>query len=286
MQSTLQTISDRLYSAFSIGTLTEKLAAGLVNLLVASVVFAAFWLLWLILRSVIATAFKRANSDATTTSFMLTALKFALLTIGAVTALDSAGIKTSAVLTSLGIVGLTVGFAAKDALSNLISGVLIFLDRPFVIDDLVEIDGRYGRVHRITLRSTRIITNDGKMLAVPNTEIINRIVTSYTNYPNLRLDIAVNIGVHENIARVREILLGLIQDQAVFMQTPAPRVVVLALNDYNIALELQAWVYKEREHVEHRYALREAIFNALNDAGVEMPLETLQLAPFQVQSGC
>ena len=59
-----------------------------------------------------------------------------------------------------GIAGLTIGFAARDALSNIISGILIFWDRPFVIGDLVEVGGQYGRVERITLRSTRIVTPD------------------------------------------------------------------------------------------------------------------------------
>ena len=83
-------------------------------------------------------------------------------------------VDTSAALASLGIAGLTIGFAARDALSNLISGILIFIDRPFVVGDLVEIEDHYGKVSAITLRSTRIITSDGKMLAVPNAEIINQ----------------------------------------------------------------------------------------------------------------
>lgn len=101
-----------------------------------------------------------------------------------IVALSSAGIKTTALLGSLGVAGLTIGCALRDTLSNIISGILAFLDRPFTIDDLVEIDGNYGRVERITLRTTRIVTNDGKMLAVPNAEIMNKTVTSYTNFPH------------------------------------------------------------------------------------------------------
>ena len=244
--------------------------------------FLAFYLLWLLLRSLLQAAFTRGGSDQTTVSFAQTLLKYGLLTVGAVTALDAAGIQTSAVIASLGIAGLTLGFAAKDALSNLISGLLIFLDRPFVIGDLVEVDGHYGRVDRITLRSTRIITSDGKMLAVPNTEVINRTVASYTNFPHLRLDIAVTIGVAENIARVRALLLDLVTQQPGYLDSPKPRVVVTALNDYNLALELQVWIDNEREHVERRAALREAAYNALMAAGVDMPFETLQLAPVQL----
>ena len=277
MNELLATISERLQEVFSPDALAQKLSAGLINLLVALAIFAAFILLWLLLRRIVGSAFRRGRGDATTESFVQTALKYGLFTAGIVTALDSAGIQTTAVLTSLGIAGVALGFAAKDALSNLVSGVLIFLDRPFVIGDLVEINNQYGRVDRITLRSTRIVTRDGKMLAVPNTEIINSTVASYTNFPHLRLDIALTVGVGEDIARVRSVLLGLIDPAQGYMEEPPARVVVTALNDYNIALELQAWIADERKHIEMRFALREQVFNALNDAGVDMPFETLRL---------
>lgn len=268
---------ERLQAAFSLDDMTATAIEVLINLSAALAVFAAFYLLWRVLRSALHSAFTRSGADATTVSFMQTLLKYGVLAIGLISALDTAGIQTGAVIASLGIAGLTIGFAAKDALSNLISGILIFIDRPFVIGDLVEVDGQYGRVERITLRSTRIITRDGKMLAVPNTEVINQTVASYTNFPHLRIDIAVTVGVEESIGRVRELLLTLVNDRAEYLPQPAPRVVVTALNDYNVALELQAWIHNEREHVELRFALREQIFETLRNAGVDMPCETLQL---------
>lgn len=276
----------RLEKTFDPVTLIKILVDGALGLLVAIAVMASFYLLWWLLRLVLRVSLKR-NIDATTFSFVETIVKFTLLIIGAITALDSAGIKTSALLTSLGIAGLTIGFAARDALSNLISGILIFIDRPFVLGDLVEIDGQYGKVDRITLRSTRVVTSNGRMMAVPNTEIINKTVVSYTNFPNLRIDIEVTVGVNEDLDNVRRLLLSLVKDESVFMAEPAPRVVVTALNDYNVAMELQAWIYDERRHVEVRFELREKVFKILTQAGVELPFETIQLQPLEIrpQSG-
>jgi small conductance mechanosensitive channel len=220
--------------------------------------------------------------DETTYSFVETAVRYTVLIIGLVSALDSVGVNTGALLTSLGIVGVTIGFAARDSLSNFISGIIIFIDRPFVIGDLVEIEDKYGRVSEITLRSTRVVTADGRMLAVPNTEIVNKTVASYTNFPNLRLDIPVTIAVDENIEKTRQVLLGLVEGDPEYLEEPAPRVIVTALNDYNTALELQIWLDDERQHVEKRSELREKAFKALDSAGIEMPFETIQLAPMQV----
>jgi small conductance mechanosensitive channel len=226
---------------------------------------------------------KRSGLDETATTFAQTVIKYTILIIGTINAMAAIGINTASVLASLGIAGLTIGFAARDAFSNLISGLLIFLDRPFVIGDLVEIEDHYGRVEEITLRSTRIVTVDGKMLAVPNSDIINKTVASYTNFPHLRLDVAVTVAVTENLNHVRDTLLHIVANDPPFMSDPPPRVVVTQLNDYNVTVELQVWLRDERAHITERFALREAVFDALNQAGVEMPYETIQLTPLEVK---
>lgn len=283
MADFLSSIWARISEMFDPAVIGTWLADALANLIVGLVVFGIYLLLWVILRWLLRPALQRAHLDETASIFILMVLKYSLLAIGAVNALNAAGINTTAFLASLGIAGLTIGFAARDAFSNLISGFLIFLDRPFVIGDLVEIESNYGRVAQITLRSTRIITSDGKMLAVPNSDIINKIVASYTNFPHLRLDIPATIGVTEDVERVRQILLDIVRDDPNYLSDPLPRVVVTQLNDYNVALELQAWIKDERDHVVMRSELREKVFNALNAAGIEMPFETMQLTPLQVR---
>ncbi len=273
----------RISEMFDPATAGTWLADALANLIVGLIVFGIYLLLWLVVRWLVRPALNRANLDETASVFIMTLLKYGLLAIGTINALNAAGINTTAFLASLGIAGLTIGFAARDAFSNLISGFLIFLDRPFVIGDLVEIDNNYGRVEQITLRSTRIITSDGKMLAVPNSDIINKIVASYTNFPHLRLDIPVTIGVTESVDRVRQVLLDIVRDDPDFLADPPPRVVVTQLNDYNVALELQAWIKDERAHVPMRSALREKVFDTLTAAGVDMPFETLQITPLKVR---
>lgn len=282
MKLFFDSIFARLQEIFNPGDMGEHLADGLANLVVGLAVFLAFYLLWRVLMMIMRRTLRNSTLDKTTYSFFETAAKYVVLTIGVVGALNAVGIDTGALLASLGIVGVTIGFAARDSLSNFISGIIIFIDRPFVLGDLVEIDDKYGRVSEITLRSTRVVTSDGRMLAVPNTEIVNKTVASYTNFPNLRLDIPLTIAVDEDIEKTRQILLELMYDNAEYLKDPQPRVIVTALNDYNIAIELQAWLKDERQHVEKRSELREKAFNALNRAGVEMPFETLQIAPMQV----
>ena len=268
-----ESISGKLAEVFDPETIGTLLANGIINLFVILAVFFFFYLLWKILDWILQPIFRRSKMDETTTIFANSLIKYGILILGLITALDSVGIKTSAVLASLGIVGLTIGFAARDSLSNLISGIIIFLDRPFVIGDLVEIDRNYGRVDRITLRSTRIVTVDGKMLAVPNVDVVNKTVTSYTNFPHLRLDVQVTVGVTEDIDKARKLLISLVSDRNLYMDEPPPSVVVRELNDYNVLLELRVWIENEREHLQERLCFAKPSLTPLTVTTSRCPLK-------------
>lgn len=278
----LKSLLSRLKSAFDLEHLGSLLGEVVIVLITISFILTFFYLLWRIVRVVLSSRLA-SRLDRTSAAFAETVIKFCIFGIGVLTALGAAGIKTGTLLGSLGVAGLTIGFALRDTLSNIISGILIFIDRPFTINDLIEIDNNYGRVEKITLRTTRIVTVDGKMLAVPNAVIMNKTVTSYTNYPHLRLDIPVTIAVTESIDRARTILLSLVREDPDCLEKPKPEVVVTTLNDYNVVLELRVWIENERQHIQKRLELREKVFNAFSDAGVQMPYETIQLAPHKVE---
>jgi len=284
MLNILNAILEQLQATLSPETFGTRAADLITNIISGLIVFGIYILLWYLIRMVLKPFMRHSPFDNTSNIFIRSAIKYGILLMGLVSGLAAAGINTSALLASLGIAGFTIGFAAKDAFSNLISGFLIYLDRPFVIGDLVEIEDNYGTVDQITLRSTRIITSDGKMLAVPNADIINKTVASYTNFPHLRLDIEATVGVDEDLNRVREVLLDQVTQDSSFLLEPQPRVMITQLNDYNIAVELQVWLENEREHVDQRSALRERVFNALHAANIDMPYETLQLLPIELRN--
>ncbi len=95
--------------------------------------------------------------------------------------------------------------------------------------------------------------------------------------PHLRIEVAATVAVDAPLDRVRAVLLDVVTSDEAYLNEPPPRVVVSALNDYNTEVKLQAWLRDERQHITARFALREAVFRALNDAGIEMPYETLEV---------
>lgn len=278
-------LADVLSAAFDPSHAAARFTAWIPNLVVAVLSLVVFWLFHRAVDRAASFVMRRAHMDETASAFLRNVLRYAIAAVALVTALGQLGVDVSSILASLGVVGLTVGFAARDALSNVIAGLFIFWDRPFVLGDYVEIAGAYGRVDEITMRSTRVVTPDGKMLAIPNSTVVNTTVVSYTNFPNLRLDIALTVGPAEDLDRLRDLFAEVLADRTEYLPSPAPEVVLVQVGDYNLTVEFRAWLRDEKTHLVARPALREAIYTRLRAAEVDMPLETVRLVPSEVASG-
>jgi len=270
-------ILDRLYNTFSYESVTDKVLQILPNIILALLILFVFFIFWKIFKKTLVILFNKVNLDRTVRNLINNLTKSIIFILGIITALSQIGVNINAILASLGVAGLTLGFAAQDALSNIISGIFIFWDKPFVIGDLIEVNGHYGRVDEITMRSTRLITVDGKMLSIPNTEILNSTVASYTNFPNLRIDIEFTVASNENLRKIRDVLFQVVENNNDYLLPPSPKVVLDKMNDYNIELIFQVWIKNEKNHIDLRDNLREEVFNTLTQNDIEMPYETLSV---------
>ncbi len=266
-------ILDRLTTKFGPNAIAQSAADLLPKVISAILTAVIFWLLWQVLSRGLRALLAKLEIDTTLQALIEAIARYTVVIIATISVLSEVGIDTGSLIASLGVAGLTIGFAARDTLSNLISGLFIFWDRPFVIGDLIELNGQYGRVDQITLRSTRVVTVDGKMLAVPNSTVVNSTVASYTNFPNLRIDLDFTLGVEESLPRVRAIFDALIEGDERFMDTPRPNVVLKNVGDFNITAQFRVWIHDETRHVPIRFELRERIYGALLEAGVDMPFE-------------
>ena len=279
----MQTIIERLREIFSADRVANWVAHFVPRLVIALVIFAVFYLCYRLLKFVLARVTRRAGVEPTAATFLVMILKYVVLIAGVIMALQELGLDVTTILEGVGIIGIALGFAAKDTLSNIIAGFFLFWDKPFVIGDLIEVSDEYGEVREITLRSTRIVTVDGKLISIPNSVMVNTKVRSYTMSPHLRLDIDVTIGVNEKIADAREAILGIVRADARFLTEPPAAVVVVTLGDYFVKLELKVWLRDPRIHIPVREELREGIKNALDSAGIVMPYETIELVRHEKQ---
>jgi small conductance mechanosensitive channel len=140
------------------------------------VIFVVFFILSKIIKKIITSAAERLEIDGNVTSLLARASSVTLIIFGVVTALGTLGINVSAIVAGLGLTGFALGFALKDTISNLLSGVLILLYRPFEKGSRIKISGYEGIVVSIDLRYTELDSEGDKVL-IPNSKLFTDPIT-------------------------------------------------------------------------------------------------------------
>jgi len=177
-------------------------------------------------------------------------------------------------LASAGIIGVAVGFASKDTLSNLIAGVFILADAPYKLGDYLVVEGgQRGEVVEIGIRTTRLKTRDDVEIIVPNAMMANsRIVNqSGGGDPAFRVRIGVGVAYGSDVDHVRDLLTRIAEDSPLIREHPEPRCRLRELGDNALVFELMGWV----DHPGRRGLATDqvlgAIYKALNEQGIGIP---------------
>lgn len=203
--------------------------------------------------------------------------RYAVLGFGVIMAADQLGVNVGAALAGIGVVGIAVGFAAQDTLSNFIAGFLIFLDKPFMVGDWVDVADQVGEVSEITMRTTRIRTKNNTWVVIPNKKIIDEVLVNHSKHGETRVDVPIGIAYKENIPRAREVLLRAVKGIAQVAEQPATEVVVTNLGGSSVDLEVRVWVSTASDEPPVYCKVMEASKLALDEAGIEIPYPHLQL---------
>ena len=184
------------------------------------------------------------------------------------------GIDVGALLVTGGVVGVAVGFAAKDTLANLFSGIFILADAPYKVGDFVVLaSGERGEVTQIGLRSTRILTRDDIEVTVPNALIANDTIINESGGPWVKQRVRLKVGVAygSDIDRVAEILQEVAESNSDIEPEPAPRVRFRAFGDSSLDFELLGWVREPVLRGRVLHALNGAVYKRFAAEGVEIP---------------
>jgi small-conductance mechanosensitive channel len=154
-------------------------------------------------------------------------------------------IELTAWLASAGIVGIAIGFAAKDTLANLFGGLFILADAPYKLGDFVVLDsGERGEVTHIGLRTTRLLTRDDVEVTIPNAIIANSKIVNESGgrWEKYRIRVAVGVAYGSDIDLVRQVLLDVAATCEFLADDPEPRVRFRAFGASSLDLEVLGWV--------------------------------------------
>jgi small conductance mechanosensitive channel len=184
---------------------------------------------------------RRHKNAQATTIISNTTYGFLVLMVVA-TALQNVGFNLTAFLTGLGIAGFTIGFALQDVSKNFIAGLLLLLQQPFSLGDIIEVNGMRGKVIGIELRATEIKTLDGKQVLIPNADVFTSVIINFTKYPTRRIEINVGVGYETNLDHARQVALEAISSLPGVLPDPAPRIFFGNFGASSIDFTLHYWV--------------------------------------------
>jgi MscS family membrane protein len=174
---------------------------------------------------------------------------------------------------SAGIIGIAVGFAAKDTLANLFAGIFILADAPYKIGDFIELEGQRGKVIKIGLRSTRILTRDDIEITIPNSMIANSKIVNESGGPSIkhRLRIPIGVAYGSDVDRVRALLQEVADNNEHICRQPEPRVRFRSFGDSSLNFEILCWIEDPAAQGIAQDSLNMSIYKALGKSGIEIP---------------
>jgi len=269
---------ESLNSLFDRDRLIADVTTFLPRLGAALLVFLAFWLLQRLTRPLLRGILRRAGIHETLTHMLVDNIYgMTILVLGVISAAGQLGINVTAALAGISVAGIAIGLAAQDSLSNMIAGFQIFWDKPFVVGDHVTVMDKYGRVVDITMRTTRIRTQQNTYVVIPNKHIIDSVLVNHTKHGETRVEVDIGIAYKESIAEARRVLLEAVSKIDGVLADPAPDVVVTGTGSSSVDLRVRLWI--NDAHIERRTYFRamEASKLALDAAGIQIPFPHLQL---------
>ena len=253
-----------IWDRLNVEQLLTELVAWLPKMLSAIAVFVVFWVILRITRPALARILPRAGFDRALADMLFNVYRFTILTFGVIMAVNQLGVNVAAALAGLGVVGLTIGFAAKDSLSNIMAGFLIFWDKPFHTDDWVTLGENYGIVAKITMRTTRLLTWNNTLVIIPNETIINQVLVNHSTNGRTRVDVPVTAAVNGDLSPKREAILEAVRTVDGVLKEPPPAVVIKAINPSSVELIIQAWIANAQQQRPVSFQILEAAKPALD----------------------
>ena len=220
------------------------------RLLVAAAVMAAVWLASGKLRGYLAGRLAAHSADPLLTNFLTQVGRWLLVLGGLLVALQIIGFSgvVGGLLGGLGLSAFLVGFAFKDIAENFLAGVILAFNRPFLINDSIQVKDFLGRVVELNLRTTRIKTFDGKDIYIPNALVLKEPVTNFTRDGHIRQDFVVGIDYDADPAHIIEIILDQVRQEDKVLRDDGhqPFAVVEELATSTVNVRVYFWAATEQ----------------------------------------
>jgi small conductance mechanosensitive channel len=251
--------------------LTVMLINGAINILLAVLILIVGWTVagWLSgwLRRILA---RSRQIDNTVKPLLVKSVRYVIVAITLVAVLSQFGVQTTSVIALLGAAGLAIGLALQGTLSNVASGVMLLILRPFHVGDAVDVSGASGTVREVSLFNTVLITADKIYVTVPNSQIFGAAITNYTREDTRRINIIVGIDYDDDIDKAQNILMQIMTGDERVLKNPPPIAPVNELAASSVNLIARCFV-PNKLYWDVYFDMQKAIKLRFDEAGITIP---------------
>jgi len=215
-------------------------------------------------------AMQKNEVEKTLETFACNLIRWALMIVVIIAAISQIGIQTTSFIAIFGAAGLAVGLALQGSLSNFAAGVLIVMFRPYKVGDWVEAAGISGAVEQVQILTTILKTGDNKRVIVPNSQIMESIITNYSANDTRRVDLVIGVSYDDNLDKVRKTLEDVIASDDRILAEPAHQIAVSELADSSVNFVVRPWV-NTSDYWGVYFGLTEAIKKRFDQEGISIP---------------
>jgi small conductance mechanosensitive channel len=259
-------------------TFIVTLQENLPKLIIATVLMAGGFYLGRIAELFIRSVLKRNKADPGVSGMIAEVVRWLIISLSLILALNMF-FDITTFLATLGIAGIAIGFALQDVLKNFAAGVLILLQHPYRVGESVLISGFEGIVTAITTRATEIQTNDGRLVTLPNANILNQPIINYTRSPKRRLEIPLRTSYGSDFGLIRATILDAIKGVPGYLEEPAPRVTFDTFGESSFGLTIYFWI--DLQIAQFTSSARDRAINlvstSLEEKGIKLPVPIQQI---------
>jgi len=205
---------------------------------------------------------------------LATSIRIIFVILGLVAVLEVLGATAllGGVLGGAGVVGIALGFAVRDTVTNYVASIMLSLRQPFHANDHVVIESHEGRVVRLTSRATILLTLDGNHVQIPNATVFNAIILNFSRNPQRRFEFDLGVDASDNPVDGMDVGLSAVNALPFVLDTPKASAVIRDVGDSNIVLRFYGWVNQTKtDFLKGRSLAIQAAKAALEGAGFALP---------------
>ena len=240
------------------------------SLAYALFIFIIGWWIARLVSNIIARVMQARHVDITIIKFVKR-ISFALLiSFVIIAALSKLGVQTASLVAVLGALGLAIGLSIKSSLSNLASGILLIIFRPFKVGDTIQIGSVTGTVDEILILYIRMITPQKQHIIIPNNKFQSDVLTNFSIEATRRADLVIGISYNDDIDKAKEVIQQVLAADKRILAEPALQILVLELAESRVNLGVRFFTARA-DHFQVTCDVQAAIKKQFDQAGISLP---------------